>query len=383
MKIAFFSNYLNHHQLPLAEAFNDMEGIEYTFVSVIPVPEFRKELGYKEIDAPFLLDVTKSEENRNKAKALALDADVALFSTSRMNEYIIPRLQSGKLTFEYSERWFKKDFKMNLLSKNLWKHQSMYYRYGRRTNLYMLCASAYAANDYYFLNSYKNKCFKWAYFTSVKPIDIDSILERKRGRKLTMMWCSRFIGWKHPEMVINLASMLKSNDYSFEVDMYGNGPLVEETRRVVSERGLSDCVNILGSVPNEAVIDAMQRHNIFLFTSDQNEGWGAVTNEAMSNGCTIVGSNKIGSIPFLVRHGENGLIFKSKDINSLVKNVISILDNPDLCEQMARRAYSDMLNMWSPQNAARRFISLANELQEGRSTPFEDGPCSQARPYKF
>ena len=184
MKIAFFSNYLNHHQLPLAEAFNDMEGIEYTFVSVIPVPEFRKELGYKEIDAPFLLDVTKSEKNRNKAMALALDADVAIFSTSRMNEYIIPRLQSGKLTFEYSERWLKKDYKVNLLSQNLWKHQLMYYRYGRRANLYMLCASAYAANDYYFLNSYKNRCFKWAYFTSVKPIDIDSVLERKRSRKL-------------------------------------------------------------------------------------------------------------------------------------------------------------------------------------------------------
>lgn len=78
MRIAFFSNYLNHHQLPLAEAFNDMVGVEYTFVSVIPVPEFRKKLGYKEIDAPFLLDVTKSEENTKRAMALALDADVVI-----------------------------------------------------------------------------------------------------------------------------------------------------------------------------------------------------------------------------------------------------------------------------------------------------------------
>lgn len=299
-----------------------------------------------------------------------------------MNEFIIPRLQSGKLTFEYSERWFKKNFRLNLLSKNLWKHQMMYYRYGRRANLYMLCASAYAANDYYFLNSYKNRCFKWAYFTSVKPINIDFILEKKRSSKPKMMWCSRFIGWKHPEMVIYLASLLKSNGYSFEINMYGNGPLVEEIKRMISKRGLSDCVNIMGAVPNETVIDAIQRHNIFLFTSDQNEGWGAVANEAMSNGCTIVGSNQIGSIPFLVKNGENGLIFKSNDINSLVKNITSLLDDPDLCERMARRAYSDMVNVWSPINAAQRFISLINELQNGRTTPFEDGPCSQAVPYK-
>ena len=382
MNIAFFSNYLNHHQLPLAEAFNDMADVDYTFVSVIPVPEFRKELGYKEIDAPFLLDVTKSEENKKKAMALALEADVVIFSTSRMYEYIIPRLQSGKLTFEYSERWFKKYFKLNLLSKNLWKHQMMYYRYGRKANLYMLCASAYAANDYYFLNSYKGKCFKWAYFTRVKPMNIDSILEMKRSNRLKMMWCSRFIGWKHPEIVINLASLLKSNGYSFEINMYGNGPLINGIKRMISERGLGDCINIIGAVPNEAIIEAMQRHNIFLFTSDQNEGWGAVANEAMSNGCTIVGSNQIGSIPFLVKHGENGLIFKSNNINSLVGNVTSLLDNPGLCEQMARQAYSDMVSVWSPRNAAQCFISLVNELQAGRTTPFNNGPCSQAVPYK-
>ena len=114
MKIVFFSNYLNHHQLPLAEAFNSIDGIDYTFVSISGLPEFRKELGYKEISAPFMLDVTKSEANRQQAKELALKADIAIFSTSRTKEYIVPRLKSGKLTFEYSERWFKKDYKCYL-----------------------------------------------------------------------------------------------------------------------------------------------------------------------------------------------------------------------------------------------------------------------------
>ena len=205
MKIVFFSNYLNHHQLPLAEAFNSIDGIDYTFVSISGLPEFRKELGYKEISAPFMLDVTKSEANRQQAKELALKADIAIFSTSRTKEYIVPRLKSGKLTFEYSERWFKKDYKLNILSKNLWMHQVMYYKDGRKANLYMLCASAYAPNDYYLLNSYKGRCFKWAYFTCVKPIDIDAVLRNKQSGMFRMMWCSRFIGWKHPELVIDLA----------------------------------------------------------------------------------------------------------------------------------------------------------------------------------
>ena len=380
MKIVFFSNYLNHHQLPLAEAFNSIDGIDYTFVSISGLPEFRKELGYKEISAPFMLDLTKSEANRQQAKELALKADIAIFSTSRTKEYIVPRLKSGKLTFEYSERWFKKDYKLNILSKNLWMHQVMYYKDGRKANLYMLCASAYAPNDYYLLNSYKGRCFKWAYFTCVKPIDIDAVLRNKQSGMFRMMWCSRFIGWKHPELVIDLANTLKTHNYAFEINMYGGGPQELKIRHLIKERGLDNFVYLKGSMPNEDIIAAMQQHNVLLFTSDQNEGWGAVANEAMSNGCTLVGSNKIGSVPFLVRHGENGLIFESSDISSLIKNVTLLLENRDFCGRLASQAYQDMINIWNPQIAAKRFLSLVSSLQAGEKTPFTDGPCSEAKP---
>ena len=91
-EIAFFSNYLNHHQLPLAEAFNSIDGVDYTFVAITGVPQFRKELGYQEIVTPFLLDVTKSDDNKRQAVKLAMEADVAIFSTSRTKDYVIPRL---------------------------------------------------------------------------------------------------------------------------------------------------------------------------------------------------------------------------------------------------------------------------------------------------
>ena len=54
-------------------------------------------------------------------------------------------------------------------------------------------------------------------------------------------------------------------------------------------------------MPNAKILQEMRKHEIFLFTSDRNEGWGAVSNESMSNGCMLVGSDGIGSIPFLVK----------------------------------------------------------------------------------
>lgn len=380
MKIVFFSNYLNHHQIPLAEALNSIDGIDYTFVATTGIPNFRKKLGYQEYNKSYQLDVTISAENKKQALQLALCADVAIFLTTGMNEYIIPRLRTGKLTFEYSERWLKKNYKLNLFSKNLWKHQLMYYRYGRSANLYMLCASAYAANDYYMLQSYKNRCYKWGYFPEVKQIDIEHIVESKRNAKVRLMWCARFIRWKHPELAINLAKRLMQEGTDFELNMYGNGPLLEEIKQQIVDLGLQDYVHAKGNAPNEEIIKAMQQHHIFLFTSDQNEGWGAVANEAMSNGCTIVGSDKIGSVPYLIQDGINGLIFKSKDIDSLYSQVQKLLANKKQCEQYAVEAYKTIKGMWSPYNAAIRLVNLIEAFQQGNKTPYLEGPCSIAMP---
>ena len=385
MTIAFFSNYLNHHQIPLVEAFNALKGVEYTFVATTGVPEFRKKLGYLEYDKPYMLDVTKSAENKEKALKLALEADVAIYLSSGMNEYIIPRLKAKKLTFEYSERWFKKKWKLNILSPRLWKHQMMYYRYGRKAPLYMLCASAYAAGDYNSLFSYINRCYKWAYFTKVPTLSEDeksfvetSSQDVSTKGKVHILWCARFLLWKHPELAIQLAKRLKDDGYSFHVDMIGEGDQLVPTKQLVSQLGVEDCVSFLGSMPNDQVLERMRQHDIFLFTSDQNEGWGAVANESMSNGCCLVGSDKIGAVPFLVKDGENGMIFKSCNLDSLYEKVKYLLDNPKELQRMSRNGIETMQNVWSPANAAKNFLQLVDDLQHGCDTSITDGPCSKA-----
>lgn len=124
----------------------------------------------------------------------------------------------------------------------------------------------------------------------------------------------------------------------------------------------------------------MRNHQIFLFTSDRNEGWGAVLNESMSNGCAVVASDLIGSAPFLIEDGVNGLLFKSENVDSLYAKVKMLLDNPTLTENMAENAILTMRNTWSPKIAAERFIKLASNLSNGEDTPFENGPCSKAFP---
>ncbi|NLX74757.1 MAG: glycosyltransferase family 4 protein [Synergistaceae bacterium] len=86
------------------------------------------------------------------------------------------------------------------------------------------------------------------------------------------------------------------------------------------------------------VREEMEKANIFLFTSDRQEGWGAVLNESMKSGCAVVGSKTIGSVPFLINHEENGLIYSNDDIEDLYFNVEKLLKNEELRKKYGNNA---------------------------------------------
>lgn len=155
---------------------------------------------------------------------------------------------------------------------------------------------------------------------------------------------------------------------------------LEKIKSLVKSLGVDDVVAFKGNMPNDEILKAMRQHDIFLFTSDKNEGWGAVANEAMSNGCAIVASDAIGSIPFLVKDGENGCMFKSRNLDSLCEKVEYLLDNENERQRIATNAYHTMRDIWSPRNAAMSFLRLVDDLKSGKDSSIEEGPCSKAHP---
>ena len=100
----------------------------------------------------------------------------------------------------------------------------------------------------------------------------------------------------------------------------------------------------------------------------------------MSNGCVLVGSDAIGSIPFLVKDLENGCIFKSCNVESLSEQVTWLIDNPIERQKIALNGYRTMRDIWSPENAAKNLLQLIDDILNGRKSSISDGPCSKALP---
>ena len=376
LTVTFFSNFLLHHQTPFCEAMVKRIGDGYRFVATEPVPQDRLEMGYMNLeDAPYAVNAYKDESSYNEAMRLGYESDVVIIG-SAPDDFIEKRLADNKLTFRYSERYFKKlRWRVHPLA---WKlHYKKDIRY-RNKELRMLCASAYTAPDCRFIFSYPNKTYKWGYFPMITQLPYERLRAVKsEDNTVRIIWVSRFIKLKHPEEIIRLASLLKKDKLDFRIEMLGIGELRERYEQIVTEENLSDVITFTGPFSPSEVLEHMQKSDIFLFTSDKNEGWGAVMNESMSSACAVVACREIGSVPYLIEDGVNGFIYDKHGKNSLYKYVKMLIEDKDLRERLQKNAYNTMKDVWNAESATDRLLHLIDCIQKGTETGYTSGPCSR------
>lgn len=372
MRITFFSNFLNHHQLPFCQEMLKIKDVDFKFVATEPIEKERLALGYADMNTYDF--VVRSYDNEEEAFKLANESDVLIIG-SAPSKYIKKRLKSNKLTFRYSERIFKSGFNLKT-----WLALIKNYSISEK-KAYLLCSSAYTAFDFNVAFCYKNRTYKWGYFPENINYDIKKILARKqRNKKIQLLWVGRFLDWKHPEKAIYVAKKLLDMNVDFSLTMIGIGNELPKIEQLVKEYKLSTRVNLVGSVNYKKVREYMEKANIFLFTSDYNEGWGAVLNEAMNSGCVVVASHAIGSVPFVIRDNYNGLIYRDDDISDLCNKVLFLVNDKKTQYELGRNAYITISKTWNAKIAVKNLLSLIKSIENNVECQIIDGPCSKAIP---
>ena len=373
MQIVFVSNYYNHHQAELSAAlYRRLQG-DYYFVETMPMEEERKALGWGNIDIPSYVKSFSSEEQL--CRRLIDSADVVIVG-SAPDALLQDREKNGKLIFKYSERLYKKRGSLWQLPLRAIRYHRSYYA---SKNSVLLCASAYAAHDYARTGLFRDKAFQWGYFPQfVQYDDITALISSKRTNSI--IWVARMIDWKHPEIPLAVAKRLKAEGYSFTLRMIGNGSLYDKIFKMIQAENLEDCVSLLGAMSPQQVRKHMEESEVFLFTSDRNEGWGAVLNEAMNAGCAVVASHAIGAAPFLIQHGQNGLLYRDGDQDDLYNKVKTLLNDRRRRCIISANAYHTIANEWNAEIAAERVIELAEHRLKGEfSWRAESGICAEAK----
>lgn len=374
--ITFYSNFINEHQIPFCNSMYDKTSGLFRFVATESISAERLFMGFKDQsnEFPYVIKAYESDALYKEALRLGEESDVVILGDAP-EEYIEKRLQKDKLTFRYNERFFKEGYWRLLDPRVLRAKYKNDIRY-RNKNLYMLCASAYTASDCRLIHAYPQKTYKWGYFPEVKIYDsIEALIGWKHSASI--LWVGRLIGWKHPEDPVRLAERLKQEGYQFELNIVGEGEKKPYLLELIKSKKLESCVHIHGFMPPEQVREQMEKADIYLFTSDKNEGWGAVLNESMNAACAVVACKEIGSVPYLIEDGVNGFQYNRKKKNDLYYKVKRLLDDENLKHSVQKNAYKTMANMWNADIAAERLLKLINCLREGREAEFSAGPCSR------
>ena len=377
MKIVFISNKITPHQIPIC---NELaRDHEFLFIETMKGEVI--DPGWQANGYSYSNVIPYTEDKGEKLEILSkiIDADVVICG-SAPDSYIKSRLKKRKLTFKYAERFYKTGLGYRKIIRAIlgtWLHHGRFQRFP----LYMLCASAYTSADCAKFGNYTNRVYKWGYFPETKQYDLQKMLLEKHNTNVPkLLWVGRLVEWKHPEVVIELASKLKKAGYHFSLTIIGYGALENSLETLINSKDVNDVVSMLGKMSPEEVRTHMEKANIFLFTSNFEEGWGAVLNEAMNSACAVVASHSIGSVPYLIRHKENGMIYSYGNNDMLFDNIRYLLENPDEQDRMGKAAYKTIIEEWNEKVAAERLVQLSEQLLSGNMNPdlYCDGPCSKA-----
>ncbi len=374
MKIVFISNFYNHHQSGVSRKLYELTNGQYRFVATEEIPEERKKMGYSGIDDEFVVQYGV-DPVQDRQIGQWIDEAEAIIIGSAPEHLIQNRKKQRKLILRYSERPLKNGFQF-------WKYPLRWFRWHYLNPpgapIYMLCASAYTALDYRKFGLFRNKALKWGYFPRCKKYEHpEQMIAQKNVEEI--LWCGRFLDWKHPDDALSLADRLKQEKYQFHLTMIGTGEMEEQLKGLVLEYGLGDFVAFAGTMSPEQVRLSMERAGIYLMTSDRKEGWGAVLNEAMNSGCAVVTSREAGSTPYLVQDGINGSVYTPCRMDELYEKVRFLLEHPDEQKRRGEAAYHTIVDTWNEEIAALRLLNLIDLINNAEVEDiFQDGPCSRA-----
>ncbi|MDR0963916.1 MAG: glycosyltransferase [Clostridium sp.] len=348
MQVVFVSNYINHHQIPFCNAmFRMLEG-SFAFIQTIPMEDDRRRMGWKEESLPYLV---KSYEETARSKDLIATANVVLFGGCEEEAYIHRRLQDRKPVIRISERLYREGQWKMITPRGLRKKFIDHTRY-RSDSVYLLCTGAYVPSDFHLVRAYPDKMFRWGYFPPMRTYSEEYFKTREANTIPQILWAARFIGLKHPEVPILCAKYLRDRGLHFHMKMIGGGELEPSIRRLIAQHNLESTVSLLGYQEPLAVRDEMERTDIYLCTSNHEEGWGAVINEAMNSGCAVVANYQTGAAPYLIRHGENGFVYKDAGPGDLFRIVENLLLNVSLRSTVGKEAYRTITQKWNADYAA-------------------------------
>ena len=404
MRLVLLTNIISPHQMPLAHALARRLGEDnFRYIATEGEHDERTKLGWHMGQPPSWVIVPDGSAGLSaEASEWCQGADL-LLSGLREMELFRERSARGLPTFYMSERWFKPPIGfLRMLHPRYLRMAWSLRKLLRAGSVDYLPMGLHAARDMarvLGLLSGDIRCLfrapplrmeaqvplapfsgsisqlpmsLWGYFVeagggvdgSGNRINSASAPDGGPASPLRLLWLGRMLDWKRADTLVRAVVRLLDEGRSFQLRVVGYGPEEAKLRRLAQRYLLPDQpagresgasgIFFQAPVPIQEVRGLMREAEVVVMSSDGGEGWGAVVNEAMAEGCCVVGTHEAGSSATLIEHGVNGYLYRTGDVSELA-NLLRQLDQESI-RSCGERARETLDSVWSPEHAADKLI---------------------------
>jgi len=396
MRYIFLTNIVSPHQLPWCREFVKLVGeTHFLYLAVEKMHSQRTELGWGNNAENWIQILERNPEEEKMRQQLEV-CDV-LFCTLREFELFQRRAARGLKTYYFFERWFKPP--VGILRMLHPGYLKMCYRAWKTFSLeqahlmpigifaaqdiarmiailqgklqYLLCPPRTYTRAQQPMAAISQEAYPvsvtmnlWGYF--VEPSQ-NNPEEHSKSNLLRVLWCGRMLDWKRVDTLVRAAVALLQQGKNLHLRLIGYGLEEAHLRRLsgkwLVENDFGSGISFQAPVEIAAIRGIMRQSDVYVLSSDGGEGWGAVVNEAMAEGCTVIGTHQAGSSATMIEHGVNGWLYPSGNVQKLTECLLKEIQRlqrggPNFLGEAAARTLAEV---WSPSAAAQ---ALLQEIQQ-------------------
>ncbi|GAA3365425.1 MULTISPECIES: glycosyltransferase [Saccharopolyspora] len=147
----------------------------------------------------------------------------------------------------------------------------------------------------------------------------------------TVLFVGRLDEEKHIDDLLRAMALLKT-EHPTRLEIVGDGSCREPLGELAAELGISDRVHFAGLVDEEELLDAYARADLFCMPSIA-ELQSLATMEAMSAITPVVLADAM-ALPHLVEAGENGWLYRPRDVHALAHAIDDVLADRATIDRM-------------------------------------------------
>jgi len=166
--------------------------------------------------------------------------------------------------------------------------------------------------------------------------DPGEMLPAKARQEGSIVCAGRLDPSKGQEVLLRALPLVRKVHETAHVVFLGDGPEHERLVKLTDELGIARAVEFRGFVSHHEVVTCMAHASVVAVPS-YDEAFGNTNMEALSVGTPVVAS-RVGGIPEVIRHGQDGLLYSAGDPSQMAECLNTLLGDHGLREGMGRSA---------------------------------------------